>query len=772
MANNRILWIMNYTLLREFEVPILKELGYEVFCPKRFGLEHVDGDASVDYIYDNDLTIPQEIVKILNSTNFYKPLSKEILDIINEYFDIAFCMPVEYPLRSLIYSFNGSVVLRDFEWHRDVTCAEVLESQIGIQGLRQIAKMGKRFWFGVAFNNYDSSEPEIIRRRSILFPLGVSASGRIWTGGSKDVLFVCPQIKSNQDSRKLYNDFCSDFGDIPHLIAGDQLVSVVDDDTVLNSFSQEKYHNSLISSSAMFYYSQASKHMCLNIIEAIECGIPLVFMAGGLLDYVGGKNLPGRCKTINEAKKKLLRLSKGNGRYAKKLSTSQSTLLKSFSHDYCKEILCNSLYQIKTSNDSSENTDLKERETKRIVVIMPALYLGGVLDYSIRLCYCIKTGSESFGDSVEVTFAYPDDSELNSSKQIEGLKENGIKLRPYRMEEKDKDWFSKYLNLLGLEKHKSSYLKNDKVCIFNDGINYLSDFDFAVVTSDYSACGCPFFLDIPHAVVAHDYIQHYVPNMIHKDVTYVKLENERNADHVFVTSEPTFDDAISYAGLSEDRIHITPYMLEYNDFQVSNENVNKEYFLWSTNAARHKNHIMALKALNDYYIKGGSLDCFVTGANTKFFDESVSLDDAPIDIEYVKKVREEIQKSNYLKKHLRIMGNLDKESYYRILANARYVFHPGYADNGNGTMYDAASYKVPVLSSDYPAMKYMSAVTRVPVSFMDSKDVNKMVIALFDMQNNGDLYKERIPEKAELIKADYRSVGEQIYKVLKEVANI
>ena len=54
----RALWLINHTTLRKFEVPLLTELGYEVYLLKSFPYDEGNLSASVDYSYDATLTIP------------------------------------------------------------------------------------------------------------------------------------------------------------------------------------------------------------------------------------------------------------------------------------------------------------------------------------------------------------------------------------------------------------------------------------------------------------------------------------------------------------------------------------------------------------------------------------------------------------------------------------------------------------------------------------------------------------------------------------------
>ena len=86
----RVLWLLNHTTLRQFEVPILQSLGYEVFVPKSFPYDEANLSASVDYGPDLQLSIPPQDIEKLNRHNFYGQLTSEISDIINSHFDIAF----------------------------------------------------------------------------------------------------------------------------------------------------------------------------------------------------------------------------------------------------------------------------------------------------------------------------------------------------------------------------------------------------------------------------------------------------------------------------------------------------------------------------------------------------------------------------------------------------------------------------------------------------------------------------------------------------------
>ena len=88
--SRRILWLLNHTTLRDFEVPMLLDMGFEVFTPKIYQFEYGDLSASVTWEYDSSLSIPSEDLEFLNQCDMYADrIPERAVDIINKYFGIA-----------------------------------------------------------------------------------------------------------------------------------------------------------------------------------------------------------------------------------------------------------------------------------------------------------------------------------------------------------------------------------------------------------------------------------------------------------------------------------------------------------------------------------------------------------------------------------------------------------------------------------------------------------------------------------------------------------
>jgi hypothetical protein len=87
----------------------------------------------------------------------------------------------------------------------------------------------------------------------------------------------------------------------------------------------------------MFYHSQEERHLHYHPLEAVVAGMPLIFMAGGLLEKCGGSDQPGMCRTYEEAREKIARLQRGDTKFCEAVRESQRKILEPFESDYCTQ---------------------------------------------------------------------------------------------------------------------------------------------------------------------------------------------------------------------------------------------------------------------------------------------------------------------------------------------------------------------------------------------------------------------------------------------------
>ncbi|HDX8618059.1 TPA: glycosytransferase, partial [Aeromonas dhakensis] len=78
---NRVLWLLNHSTLRSFEIPQLIESGIEeIYLPKKFPYDEGNLSASITFDFDDELTIPRHELDVLNEQNWYESPSKDAWD--------------------------------------------------------------------------------------------------------------------------------------------------------------------------------------------------------------------------------------------------------------------------------------------------------------------------------------------------------------------------------------------------------------------------------------------------------------------------------------------------------------------------------------------------------------------------------------------------------------------------------------------------------------------------------------------------------------------
>lgn len=755
-GKRRCLWLMNHRTLRNFEVPLLIDMGFEVFCPKKMSYD--EGNLSGDIVYDYDytLSLPEYVLNILNNVNFYEDISSEIMELLNQYFDISFLAFFPRQLKFLVEGFKGSIILQVFGLENGLTYTKVIADALGISFFDKIESLGERFVFGQAYENISEIECRVLRNRSMYLPCGLSNAyvNNQWVGGDRRILFVCPKINLSIYYKKVYTDFKNNFRGFDYLISGYQPITVKDDAKVTGFVPDDEYEYNMKHLCVMFYHSQEKRHIHYHPFEAIKNGMPLIFMSGGMLDNLGGSNLPGRCKTIKEARKKIKKVMKGDQRFIDRVQRSQEILLEKFTYEYCyKEwnaLKCYVEKQITKEEKTAKNI--------KVAVLLPEAYLGGIWDVTKRFLKSMRYGIEKHHAAVELVFGYID-HDLFDEYTFESIKNMGIPIRKFVWRKISGTDIANIYKIRGYTREEN----NIKYCVADDGINCFEDCHHIILMGDR----VPeyFYTNRPYSVFAHDYIQRYIPSILDNDRQKKILALHRNAEAVYVTTKATREDAVQYAGIKQNRIKLLPFFWKKVDSNMV-INCKDRFFLWSTNIGQHKNHLVFLKALEMYYQNGGSFKCVVTGVNTQYFDINKTFTWSN---EYVDKIRNMIDKSKILKKNIFIRGNLPKEEYYAILSNAEFLVHPGYIDNGNGSIVDAAFLGVPGISSDYPAMRYMEETMGLHIRFVSPFNYEDWAKMLIQSEQDCQDWKKRLPSGKELEKYLVEYTYPITYETVKDV---
>ena len=764
MQAKRILWLYNHSTLIKSEVRILRELGYEVYVPKVIPF---DVSVAVDWESDKLLSVPQEALDILNQVDFYgQQIPMEAMDVMNRYFDMAVFGIFIEPLKSLAMYYKGTMIFHPFGLEDGTSYTQIIELSAGIWLLKRLEEIGNRFWFGQSYENLMEIECDFFKKRTINLPIGMLDTEIVdkWHGSAHKLLFICPRIKISPYYENIYKEFKREFKDIPHSIGGAQPIPVEGDKAILGYLPQKEYEDLYPSHSVMFYHSVNKRHIHYHPFEAVKCGLPLIFMGGGLIDDLGGRSLPGRCETIAEAKKKCRRIIRGDKRYAEKIRASQKVLLEKMSYQYCLDEWKKAMKKIDTEENEVE-TERFGRKRKKIAFVLPQMYLGGVLDYSLRLIKAFATGQKAANEDTELIFAVPNEMCKKHYAEIRKVEEYGVKIRGFFWESADRKRIERLTQLIGypLSAYREQYY------LLNDGISYFEDCDFLLFLADRVSASV--FLMKPYGVILHDYMRRYVPEQLEEKYEAAIAELVRQSQHNFTTTAVAARDCIQYIGVPKERITLLPLFFEDISGKGRQKEKQEKYFIWSTNISPHKNHTVALEALARYYRQGGRLQCYVTGVNTNLFSmgkKSGLAGLADSQKEYVGKIRRLITNNEELVENVHFLGQLDKEKYYDYVKNAEFMIHPGMADNGNGAVVDAAFLGVPAISSDYPAMRNLDEKLQLKLLFFDKTDAEQLKEKLFWAQEHSGEMRKKLPENLKKHTVEDEELCREIYRIIRE----
>lgn len=599
----RVMWLLNHSSARRFEVSVMRRLGItEIFTPKSYPQEVSFRSASVTYAEDEGLTIPADDLAILNSTDWYNRPSHQAWEIANKYFDAAFFIfySPEF-LANICDKFKGAIIWRVYGRTKDLTYSQVLEIYTHGKHRKAIATAGRRFWFGEAYEHLHKIEDEYLQKRSVFLPLGLANStiSDKWAGDIKKIYFVCPDISVHSSYRSYYEDFIDKFAGLPYAIGGTQGLPV-DDPNILGYVPEEQHLANMSGFRVMFYHSTEPNHIHYHPFEAIRAGMPLVFMAGGMLDSMGGKNLPGRAVSFADARKKLERILKGDKDLIARIRGTQNVLLRDMQLDRLQPAWLTGIARIREELDSCrEEAAIRppQRKKKRIALILPEKCTNALLDHAICTAQTLHLGGQQFGETLDFVILYCDEKEALSIEPPAGTPDN-IKFRPFRWKYIPADETLRAMRYAGFAEWKPEH---NHYAVIDDGIAQLTDCNLWLLLSD--GINFPILPMRPMTLLAERIATSdpAVPS---------RLAAIRALDHIITTTDSAYQSATQYVGINPKKVLKSPLLIPRKTLDVDAERVsNKKYFTWITDKIT-KQHSWIVEALKYYYTElDGKLDC-------------------------------------------------------------------------------------------------------------------------------------------------------------------
>lgn len=759
MKKNRVLWLLNHTALRKFELDQFSFLGFnEIFVPKKFPFDEENISADVDYSFDAGLSIPKDELNTLNAQDWYSSPTEEAWEIVNRNFDIAVFGFFPEQMKSVVRHFKGAVILRAFGLANGSSYSQLIYRFGGERLVRDIKALGRRFWFGAGYQHLHQIESSYLSKRNCFLPVGLTLRNTKddWTGASQRIFFVCPWIGSSPYFGEVYRGFLKTFAEFPYTIGGAQPIGV-QDPNVIGFVSQEQHERKMREHSVMFYHSREKNHIHFYPFEAIAAGVPLVFMGGGLLDTLGGEGLPGCCATIHDAKNKIKRVLTGDESLIQSIRKSQEVLLNAVHSENCATVWQSNFQRVLRELDEVRN-EVAFRPAirqKKVAVILPLAFKGGAHREAKLIAEAIHYGSREAGESVEVIFAHLDNEYEYSRDDFTNFPPE-INLRPYKWKELDIAEACRAMRYAGYDDWEPD---SKKYLIMDDGITQLADCDLWFFASD--RIWAPILPLRPIVHMVHDYLQRYIPaTMKLADRSFI--DAVRAADKVFITTHITCRDTSQYAGVNPNALTKLPILSPvFAGAKIDAPALESDYFIWATEFMPHLDHERALQALEIYYEElGGNLRCMVTGVNTGVYTSS--------SLPHSQSILASLKNNKKLLCHLTFNGHLSSKDYYSLLAAAAFLWHPATVDNGTFCVVEAASLGIPSLSVDYPAMREIENKFQLRLKWQDVGNSRSMANALLEMEHHQEELRKGFPTSEELTSRARHQHADEYWKAVRE----
>lgn len=751
----RILWLMNETAIRDAEVPMLLDNGYGVFCPKVCSMGMGASRFSVTWKYDDSLDLPGEVLSILNSTDFYSsPISSDILDLLDQYFDIAFILPEKYLLRALLQEFGGQIILRALGNREGMSCTEQLVRSCGYEILTMIRAHRSHFWLACASRSMINKECDLLRGRAMFMPMLVEQL-QVSPRKHGAPLLLCPNIRVDGSAKAAYDEFTAHWHD-EYVLLGDQLVPFETAEYV-EPTDGLAYEQALSSASAAFYPFTKNTDVNMPYVDALQRGVPLVYLSGSAVHELlgGNKRASGCAKNIDEAIRKMRQLA--NDRNRALLARQQADCLKKENKNHRKAIK-EALRRIEISIGEQEKTPLRK---KRVCLLMLHPDNDALMAYAMWLLEALIKGVSTNKAPVELVFACIDGAGIEDL--MESVRAKGVNTRLCHFEVCNEQKQRGILDMLGyLPRGMSDLMLSQEKMLINDGMNYLFDCDFIInISALNNSSEC--FLLSPHALIIHGFGWRYG----NTDADVCKIKEGRTADHVFAIDKFVEQDTLQYALCDRNIVSTIPFIYEPPagpDLQEAEKKIAKEsYFMWRYDENEFPSVAEnALKVLDYYYRNGGSMHCLIVLA----CDSSTYLQPGTIDT-LKKKVKESIRQYPMAKKYIKLKIAGSRKQMLAFVLNAAFYFNPGFAGNGNYAVLDAVSLGVPVFSQETPSLQWQNEAYRANIHFSEMKSSGKAAEALMEMQRNHRQYAEQLPPRRMM---ESRSVEKMWESVYREVA--
>ena len=357
------------------EVPILRQLGYEVFVPKV--LPRGVRSAATTFEYDADLTIPAHVLAALNEMDFYRGVvDEQVAAWLNEYFGGAFIFALQGLHRNVLRYFRGAIVFRAFGAPAPDNYSRQLQTW-DPDCIELVRAAQDRFWFASGYPHLSEAEPPLLANRNVYLPIGIpqpfiDANADTWRGDSRQILLFCADILTQRSNTASYYAFKKAYGDLPHVIVGGQ-TEPIDDPHVVGFLPDDEVLELMRSSAVMVYPSRELRHVQYHPIEASVVGLPVVFQVDSLLGTFLDIKPYGAVSDDVEGRALVERLLEGDQEAILAVRRDEHLIAERFTERWCEGIWAANLDQsgIGAALSAPLSADLRDFDASAMDHLVP-----------------------------------------------------------------------------------------------------------------------------------------------------------------------------------------------------------------------------------------------------------------------------------------------------------------------------------------------------------------------------------------------------------------
>ncbi|QCT04496.1 putative glycosytransferase [Paenibacillus algicola] len=683
----RVLWILNHETLSKFELPLLQELGVEIYTPKKVPIEILKASGSITYDYDHTLSIPKDAIKQLNEFNFYDhfEMPLNIKSILNQYFDLAFVMFDFYAINKVVNNFNGVILTRAFGLGKDNSYVDITKQVLGDNFLYRLEEIKDRYWFSQCYDNISDNESGIYKERSLFLPLGLPSEfysiKNEWVGNREKLLFFCSRIKGYEESEKIYKEFKENFKTFDYIIAGNQPVPV-NDSRVTGFLEREELNNLFKECKVMFYHSTYPRHVHYHPLEAMIAGMPVVYLEGGLLSTLGNERQAGRCTDVAEAKRKINRIMSGDEVLISKICEDQKSILYKFSHVFNKNKWIENFFPILESVNK-----LKDISTSKKIAIFVPTGVGQHIDDYIQFILTLNSHLEEVDPSSKLIINTP--RELYDISEMLPVNEYNLDVRQYNFRTMLRSDVSETLELM----FKKEPLWSDQYIIPVDHIQNNIDAEFWIFMEDKIE-------GVIGQVKRYGLYVQDIGDRFYSALSHDRIMNYKRASFLITNTEKTKHDLTKYLGISRDKVFVIP--LKYPSHFNMNKFESSNYILIESDMKYPLSIDHILDSIIDFYKfqeNGPKIYIHLNGPLTKENQELVN------------NLNAFIQKLPLLKNKVKVFANLKYSEYNTLIMNCKKIIIPYYVQNIIFKVRKAVYFAKPIVinelfNCDDPIYKY------------------------------------------------------------------